>query len=213
MSWRRLFGGGRAIFWAPPLALLLANLAWLFLFGSGSRLRAAELERRGAAIRRDHSSVAAGLAQREQLWIAATENRTRVERLYADRFATEQARFTEMVRELKGLAQSAGLEPAAISYPEERFEEFGLLRRSFVFGVNGPYAALRTLLNLIELSSSFLVVEQIDVSESNQGLAVQLRLSTLFRAAGSDSATAPKAAGGGAAPADGTPASVPENGP
>lgn len=191
MIWRLHFGGARTLYWGPALALLLANVAWLFLFGSGSRLRAADLERRLAAARREHAALADRLGGRERLWIGATENRARVEALYADRFATEQSRFTGMVRELKSLAQSSGLEPAAISYPEERFEEFGLVRRSFVFNVNGPYDALRTLLNLLEVSSSFLVVEQIEVSDSNQGLAVQLRLSTLFRAVGADASAAP----------------------
>ena len=193
MSWRRHFGGARALLWAPALALLVANLGWLFLFGTGSRLRAADLDRRLAAAGREHAVLAERLVGREQLWIGATENRTRVATLYADRFATEQIRFTEMVRELKRLAQSAGLEPTAISYPEEKFEEYGLVRRSFVFGVNGPYGALRTLLNLLEVSPSFLAVEQIDVGESNQGLAVQLRLSTLFRAVRSDTSVTPPA--------------------
>ena len=191
MSWRLHFGGRRALYWAPALVLLAANIGWLFLFGSGSRLRAADLGRRLEAARRDNTALSARLASREQLWIAATENRSRLETLYTERFATERARFTEMVRELKGLAQSVGLEPSAISYPEEQLEEFGLVRRSFVFGVNGSYDALRNLLNLIELSQSFLVIEQIDVSDASQGLSVQLRLSTLFRAVGSDAAGAP----------------------
>lgn len=196
MSSRRHFGGRRALWWAPAAALLAANVAWLFLFGSGSRLRAADLGRRLEAAKRDNAALSARLAAREQLWIAATENRTRLDALYESRFATERARFTEMVRELKGLAQSAGLEPSAISYPEEQLEEYGLVRRSFVFGANGSYEALRNFLNLIEVSPSFLVVEQIDVGESSRGLGVQLRLSTLFRAVGSDAAGAPPADAG-----------------
>jgi Tfp pilus assembly protein PilO len=174
------FGGRRAPIWALPLLLVAANVVWLFAFGSGSRVREADLGRRLERARSEHGEVAARLAAREALWVAATENRERAAALDRDRFATERARFTDMVRELKELAQRAGLDPGSISYPRETFEQFGLTRRSFVFAVDGSYGALRTFLNLVELSPSFLTVEQIDVDLSGNGLAVRLRLSTLF---------------------------------
>jgi len=189
------FGGRRAVAWAAPLALVAANVVWLVAFGSGSRVREAELERRLERARRERAAAVEQLAARERLWIAANDNREIAERLERERFASERARFTDSVRELKALAERAGLDPGAISYPRETLEEFGLTRRSFVFAVEGSWAALRTFLNLVELSPSFLVVEQIDVDLSRGGLAVRLRLSTLFAGA---AAEAPPAAGDGA---------------
>lgn len=183
MSLAATFGGRRAAIWILPLALLVANLVWLLAFGSGSRVREADLERQLERARREHGEALDRLAEREKLWVAATENRERAQRLDRDQFASERARFTDTVRELKSLAERAGLDPGAISYPRETLEEFGLTRRSFVFAVNGSYAALRTFLNLIELSPSFLVVEQIDVDDHRGGLAVRVRLSTLFTTA------------------------------
>jgi hypothetical protein len=173
----------RTALWTLPALLVAANLGWLVLFGSGSRLRAADLERRGARVAREHAAASARLAARESLWVVAHENRERSARLFAERFATERARFTDQVRELKALAERADLVPAAIAYPTETLDAYGLVRRSFVFSVEGSYGALRTFLHLLELSPSFVIVEQIGVGESGRGLAVRLRLSTLFATA------------------------------
>lgn len=195
------FGGRRAPVWAFPLLLVAANVVWLFAFGSGSRVREADLGRQLDRARREHEETASRLALREALWVAATENRERAAALDRDRFATERARFTDMVRELKELALRAGLDPGSISYPRETFEQFGLTRRSFVFAVDGSYGALRTFLNLVELSPSFLTVEQIDVDLSGDALAVRLRLSTLFTTGAEAPAPAGTAAPATAAPA------------
>lgn len=189
------FGGRRAWAWALPLALLAANVVWLVAFGSGNRVRESELARRLERVRQERAAAAEQLAARERLWIAANENRERVAALERDRFASERARFTDSVRELKDLAQRAGLDPGTFSYPSETLEQFGLARRSFVFAVEGSYASLRTFLNLVELSPSFLAVEQIDVDLARGGLAIRLRLSTLFTRADSGR---PPAAGGDA---------------
>jgi hypothetical protein len=184
VSWRTAFGGRRALAWAIPLGVVAANLAWLAVFGSGSRVREAELERRLDRVRRDHAAVTAHLAAREQLWIAANENRERLARLDREQFSTERARFTGTVRELKELAERSGLDPGTISYPRESLAEYGLTRRAFVFSVEGSFGALRTFLNLVELTPSFLVVEQIDVGDGGRGLSIRLRLATLFGSTG-----------------------------
>lgn len=187
MSWRRAFGGRRALAWALPLALLAVNFAWQAPLG-GARLRSSDLERRLERTRRDHAAALARLAERERQWITATTNEERLRALYRDRFATEAGRFTDTVRELKELAGRAGLEPAAIGYPRETLADFGLVRKSFVFGVAGSWADLRTFLHLLELTPTFLTIDQISVDDGARRLSVRLRLSTYF-AAGDPPAT------------------------
>ena len=194
MSWRSAFGGRRALVWALPLALVAANLAWVVLLGGGARLRSAELERRLERARRAREEVVGRLAERERQWVTATTNRERLTTLYRDRFATEESRFTDTVRELKELARRAGLEPAAIGYPREALVEFGLVRKSFVFGVAGSYADLRTFLHLLELTPTFLIIDQIAVDDGARRLAVRLRMSTYFAR---DADPAPREAGAG----------------
>lgn len=190
MSRWRTFTGVRSLAWVVPLLLVAANLFWLTAFGSGSRVRLRELDRRLEVAKRRGADVAKRLETRERLWIEATENRDRIAAIYAQRFATERSRFTEQVRELKSLAERAGLDPASFAYPEDQLSSYGLVRRSFVFSVNGSYSALRNFLHLLELTDSFLVVEQVGVSESRGGLAVKLRLSTYFQGVANDAAAA-----------------------
>ena len=187
--------------WALALALVVLNVIWLSAFGSGARLRAADLDSRLARARDEYATESSRRAERERLWIAATENRDRVEALYRERFSTKQGRLTAVVREVRELASRAGLEPQSVSYPEEELEEYGLVRRSTVFSVDGRYADLRTFLHLLELTPSFVTIEQIRVAERPGGtLGISLRLSTIFalddeESGGRSDAPAPVAAG------------------
>jgi len=83
---------------------------------------------------------------------------------------------------VQSLARKAGLDPRSIAYPEPEIEDYGLVKRSFIFTVDGDYLALRKFLNLLELSDSFLTLEDASVSEASKGqeLRLSLTLSTLF---------------------------------
>ncbi|MNC88484.1 hypothetical protein D3C83_43010 [compost metagenome] len=58
------------------------------------------------------------------------------------------------------------------------------MRKSFVFGVAGSWADLRTFLHLLELTPTFLTIDQIAVDDGARRLSVRLRLSTYFAAGG-----------------------------
>lgn len=178
--------------WGIPLFLVAVNLVWLTLFQGGFRVRAAALDK---ALERERAAGAEAKSRRaafEQLWSTAADNRERVERLYEEGFSTERARFTETVRLIKDLVSRAGLEPESIGYPEDTLEEYGLVRRSVVFRVEGTYADLRTFLHLLELTPAFITVNEIQVSEGSKGrgLSISLRLSTLFESVPGDESPA-----------------------
>lgn len=186
LLWRR-----RALLWATPLLLVIVNVVWLAMFKSGYEVRSAALDRALERARADHHEVDSRLTRLERLWTTAADNRERVERLYLEGFSTERDHLTERIRLVKDLASRAGLEPQSISYPDEALEDFGLVRRSFVFSVEGTYADLRTFLHLLELAPVFVTVNEISVSGDGQGggLGVSLRLSTFFeQVAGDESA-------------------------
>ncbi len=205
MSAPRAAASGRVLLWALPLALVLANLAWTAVHSTGFRGRAAGLERALERARADQERLDARRAELEALWIAAVETSARTERLYVEGFSTERDRLTDAIRLVKELASRSGLEPAAISYPDERLEEFGLVRRSFVFNVDGTYADLRTFLHLLELAPSFVTLNQIALTggAEGRGLKIALRLSTFFEETPSDDA-APRGAPPGERPGGGT---------
>lgn len=125
-----------------------------------------------------------------------------IETLYEDVLATESQRLTAVLREVWQLAREANLEPGQSTYPDERLEEYGLRKRSFVFNVEGTYFDLRTLINSLELSSSFLTLEEVQLTgadDSGANLRISLKLSTLFAMPG-EPLEMGRSAGRGAAP-------------
>ncbi len=188
--------------WLPPAVALLAAIFFLVYLTRGVRQRGANLDASLEVAERQNHEAEASLARLEKLAAAALATRQQTANLMAEKFATESGRFTDLIREIKLLAEHAGLDPRDIGYPEEQLAELGLVRRSFVFSVQGSYSNLRAFLFLLELSPSFVTVDQIEVRELSgaKGLGVSLRLSTFFSApaapVGAAAPAAPAAAGG-----------------
>ncbi len=170
--------------WLPPAVALAAAILFLAYLGRGVRARGANLDSSLEAVGREHHEAKAKLEHLEKLAASALASRGQMDTLMEEKFSTESGRFTDLIREIKLLAEHAGLDPRDIGYPEEKLAEYGLVRRSFVFRVKGSYSNLRAFLYLLELSPSFVTVDQIEVSELSgaRGLGVSLRLSTFFSA-------------------------------
>jgi hypothetical protein len=175
----------RVLLWLPPAILLAVASILLVRHLGGGDGEGGALDRRFQAALAERDAMRAEEARLAGLARAEEANRIEVERLYRERFSTESGRFTDLVREIRRLAEHAGLDPKEFGYPEEKFDGFDLTRRSFVFDVEGSYANLRTFLHLLELSPSFVTVDEIRVGErKGTGLNIRLRLSTLFVAPG-----------------------------
>jgi hypothetical protein len=192
--WRR-----RVWIWLPPAVALCMATLFLVYLERGVRARGADLDARLQAAQLQHAEARANLARFQKLAAAAQSTREQVESLMAEKFATESGRFTDLIREIKLLAEHAGLDPRDIGYPEEDLAELGLVRRSFVFSVEGSYSNLRAFLYLVELSPSFITVDQIEVRELSgaKGLGASLRLSTFFAASGDEPGVPARPAAGG----------------
>lgn len=181
--WRQRLG-----VWLPATLFVAANLAALavyhFAYSNRVNVLRQELEAQGAAEKAAHAEHLRleGLLQRTQI------NRQRVAQLYDEHFSTRKRRMTAVTAEVEALAARAGLAPRAFTYPEEEIQRYGLIKRSFIFTVQGTYPALRRFINLLELSDSFLTLEGVSLAEgaaalrgaAPQELRVDLRLSTLF---------------------------------
>lgn len=116
------------------------------------------------------------------------ENHRALVGFYNDRLGPEAERLTKTLSEVQDLARRAGLDPSAFSYPDDPLQSYGLVRRSIVFSVNGTYEELRRFVNFLELSDSFVTLEDVGLSERSSGaeLRIALRLSVLFLAEGVD---------------------------
>jgi Tfp pilus assembly protein PilO len=172
--------------WLPALLLLVANVMALGVYRVFLAGDAQARERRVERARADYSRIVARRERAESLVVQAGRNQHRLERLYKSRFQTEEQRITNVIAEVKDLARRAGLDPPTISYPDQTIKNFGLVKRSIVFGVDGTYLALRRFINFLELTESFVTLEEIRPSDSfdgrNSRLSISLRLSTLFLA-------------------------------
>lgn len=170
--------------WLPALALLGVNLlafgVYRVFLSDNVEARARRVER----ARADFARVADQSQRAEELATRAARNQRRLERVYKNRFQTEEQRITKVIAEVKSLAQRAGLDPPRINYPDEAIESYGLLKRSIVFGVEGTYSSLRRFINFLELTDSFITLEELRPSEKydaqSSRLSINLRVSTLF---------------------------------
>jgi hypothetical protein len=167
--------------WALPLAVVLANVLVLIAHPGRTGAGFADMEQELASETRALQALGDKEKAVEAVLDNARSSREALVLLYRDRFSTEAERLTQLITEVKGLAQRAGLEPKSITYPEETLDEYGLVRMSLVFGVKGSYPQLRMLINLLERSDLFLVLERVGLSNSSEaGLGINLELSTFF---------------------------------
>ncbi len=187
--------------WAPALAFFLVNLGVLSVYRLRYAGDVAILDQRLARTNAQLATLSGERGELEGARGRALATRAAITELYRDRFSTEKERLTKMIAEVKALAARAGLVPSAISYPAEGLADYGLVKKSVVFGVEGTYAELRQLINLLELSSSFLTLEAVSLGSAGpQGaLRINLHISTYFAR---DGLTAPRAV---ASPAPSTP--------
>lgn len=169
--------------WLPAAVFLLVNLGFLAAY----RLVLAEDAElgRGLLARREAELVRLGELREslEEAWAETQATQSGLAAFYADRLATEERMLTTVIAKVKELAARAGLDPRVIQYDKETFERQGLVMRGFDFRVEGNYQQLRRLINFLELSDSFLILEEIGlaaVGEGGQTLAIDLRISTLF---------------------------------
>lgn len=178
--WRNRLG-----IWLPALGFFVLNMGALIVYLAVFSGEAAVYR---GQVEAAEANLARLTAERRALGTALEEideTRAGIRALYEEIFATERQRLTAAIREVRQMAREANLEPRQTTYPEEVLEDYGLQERSFVFSVTGTYFDLRKLINSLELSESFLTLEEVALTGDPGGgggreLGIQLRLSTLF---------------------------------
>lgn len=182
--------------WVPALLFFLANATAYTIYRFGFADRVASLQEDLKDQRERLDPLDARRQKLQTLLDRSKRNELEIRKLYAESFSTRRARLTNINTEVKTLARKAGLDPRSFSYPEEQIQQYGLIKRSFVFSVEGSYVNLRKFINLLELSDSFLTLESINLmpgtsdrqgkgrgavqSQEGSELRISLTLSTLF---------------------------------
>jgi Tfp pilus assembly protein PilO len=185
--------------WLPALLFFLANLGAFAVYKLGYAGRVESLQST-LDVQKQTLSQLAAKQQESRIMLARVEtNKQQVKQLYAERLSTRSRRLTGITAEVKEIARKTGLVPRTFTYPEEEFQEYGLIKRSFVFNANGTYSELRKFISLLEASPSFLSLDELTVTSSAQSqgqeLNIALSLSTLFASDAEEGTQAPAAAG------------------
>lgn len=144
----------------------------------------ADLQQQEARLAEARSSRIA--AERQYAAYRRTEQELKV--LYNERFSTEEERLTALINEVKRLAVASELVPRVYAFGQSEtkkgdMKDVGAASVTISFGVQGTYAQLRRLINLLELSNQFIIIDSIGLSSGSNDstLNITLRLKTLFR--------------------------------
>lgn len=167
--------------------LLLANAIFFFTYRVQYENRLKDLdERRQQSEARLVQARATRMTAENRV---ATYRRVQkdVQEIYTKNWGTERQRLTILIGEVKRLAVASNLGiPKATSYSRTATSQ---LRSSIpaetvqiTFTVHGDYQQVRRLINLLELSDQFVIIDQVSLSSAdNQTLTLTLHLKTLFR--------------------------------
>lgn len=116
--------------------------------------------------------------------------RTDLQTLYNERWATKPQRLTPLIEEIKRVAaKSQVAPPKTISFSQiedhdaQRTGGVGTTTVIISFSVQGNYQQIRRLINSLELSDQFLIIDGINLAGagSDANLTLNIRLKTLFR--------------------------------
>ena len=169
--------------------LLLANTAFFFTYRVQYENRLQDLDAR-------LKDSEAKLTRARNARIAAQQQidgyrkvQSDIQSLYNERWATEPERFTALVTEIKKVTEAAQLVPKSLTFAEttEKTVAPGGVGTSIVhigFSVQGTYQQVRRLINLLELSDQFVIIDGISLGGgggSEQNLTLNVRLKTIFR--------------------------------
>jgi Tfp pilus assembly protein PilO len=171
--------------------LLAANTFYFFTYRVSyqSRLedREADLAQKEAELDQAHQSRLAS----ERTLQSYRQIEHDVKEVFDEHWSTQTDRFTRLVAEVKRLTLASNMVPATVGYSSstvadadvgKRKRVIGAREVAITFGVEGTYEQVRRLINLLELSRQFVIIDSIALGQrEGQTLTLSLRLKTLFR--------------------------------
>jgi len=160
-----------------PLAILgvflLANAVFFFTYRVQyeNRLNALDADKHAAEQRLEQ--LRARRIQTERQIAAYRKAQADLAAIYNDRWATVPERFTALINEVKRLetaSQLIGRSHGFAQSEKDSKEAAGLGTNvvSITFSVQGTYAQVRRLINLLELSDQFVIIDTIGLSGNPQ---------------------------------------------
>ena len=173
--------------------LLAANTVFFFTYR-------VQYENRLEALDERLAEAKARLAQGQNARLAAERRyamyqriQTDVQQVYDQHWSTEAERLAPLIMEIKRLAVASQMVPKTYSFTQleaaSDAKQLGLRQGAtgakavgISYTVSGTYEQVRRLINLLELSQQFVIVNSVTLSSSaEKELTLNLQLKTLFR--------------------------------
>lgn len=165
--------------------LLAANTVFFFTYRVQYQTRLDALEHRRVQAEDQLTEARAAHAAAEQRFNNYRRIQSDVQAIYDKQWSTESQRLTALITEVKRLATASQLVPPSYAFSEAQQKVKGVPGAKTVgitFTVQGNYQQVRRLINLLELSRQFVIIDHIALSSADsQLLTVNLSLKTLFR--------------------------------
>jgi len=172
--------------------LLAANTMFFFTYRVQYQSRLDDLDARLEAAEQSLAQARQARLTTERQIQGYRKVEADIAEVFDQHWSTQQRRFTAMVGEVKRLAIASSLNP--LSYTFERGEaetrvigsrrtkNVGATEVGMSFTVQGTYEQIRRLINLLELSRQFVIIDQITLNAAQeQLLSLSLQLKTIFR--------------------------------
>jgi len=175
--------------------LLLANTLFFFTYRVQyvSRLQDLDARQEQAEAQLDQARNARVTA--EQQLAAYKKVQADLQVLYNERWSTPMQRLTALIDEVKRLAAASHLQPPSYSFTTGESKQVstvpstkgsvGTTTVGIAFTVQGTYEQVRRLINLLELSDQFVIIDAISLgangTAADKVLTLNIRLKTLFK--------------------------------
>jgi hypothetical protein len=171
-------------------ALLVANAIFFFTYRVQYEARLSALDARLQQAEDDLQRARNKRIAAEQSVSNYKQVQTDLQMLYNSRWATEPERLTRLYTEIKKRAADSQVAmPRTFSFTQSEDKEMqrsggvGTVTVTIVFSAQGTYQQLRRLINSLELSNQFVIIDALSLGSgsSPDNLTVSIRLKTLFR--------------------------------
>ncbi|HUP50315.1 MAG TPA: GspMb/PilO family protein [Thermoanaerobaculia bacterium] len=168
--------------------LLAASTLFFFTYRVQYEKRLQDLDTRRDQVRLQLEEVRRARLAAEQQVAAYRKIERDVRWIFDERWSTQAQRLTRMITEVNRLAIAANLVPPSRSYtrtePQRGRAETGVgaTQVAINFTVKGSYQQIRRLINMLELSEHFIIIDRIDLNATEgETLTMNLQVKTLFR--------------------------------
>lgn len=167
--------------------VLLANILFFLTYRVRYQQRLEDLDSRKVQAQAQLDQAIAHRNGIQAQLAAYARVRHDIQTVYDERWSTQKERLSAIIVETERLAAASQLHPKAYSFSQEPQKDASLSATvvHIAFNVQGTYQQVRRLINLIELSDEFMIIDQLSLAtadEENSGMiSLTIRIKTLFR--------------------------------